>query len=98
MTKLYILNGPEMGRSFELRDVATYVGRSLENDVRIEDKTVSRRHLKIVKRGKKYFVTDLKTHNGTFFNGNYKAPGLELEGKEGVPIAIGMTVICLGKG
>ena len=98
MTKLHILNGPKIGRSFELSDVATYVGRSLDNDIQIEDKTVSRRHVKIIKRGNKYFITDLKSQNGTFFNGNYIAPGLELELKEGVPIAIGMSVVCLGKG
>ena len=98
MTRLHVLNGPEMGRSFELGDVATYIGRSLDNDIQIKDITVSRRHAKIVKRGKKYFITDLKSQNGTFFNGNYIAPGLELELKEGVPIAIGMSVICLGEG
>ena len=98
MTKLHILNGPEIGRSYELSDVATYVGRSLDNDIQIKDITVSRKHVKIVKRGNKYFITDLKSQNGTFFNGNYIAPGLELELKEGVPIAIGMSVICLGKG
>jgi putative methionine-R-sulfoxide reductase with GAF domain len=98
MTKVHILNGPKIGRSFELSDVATYVGRSLDNDIQIEDKTVSRRHLKIVKRGEKYFVTDLQSRNGTFFNGNFIASGLELEAKQGVPIAIGMSVICLGEG
>jgi pSer/pThr/pTyr-binding forkhead associated (FHA) protein len=98
MTKLHILNGPKIGRSYELSDVATYVGRSFDNHIQIDDKTVSRKHLKIARRGNKYFVTDLKSRNGTFFNGNYIAPGLELEVKEGVPIAIGMSVICLGKG
>jgi 3',5'-cyclic-nucleotide phosphodiesterase len=98
MAKLYVLNGPEIGRSFELLDVVTYIGRSLDNDIQVKDITVSRRHAKIVKRGNKYFITDLKSQNGTFFNGNYIAPGLELELKEGVPIAIGMSVICLGEG
>ena len=98
MPKLHILNGPEIGRSYELSDFATYIGRSLDNDIQIKDITVSRRHAKIVKRGQKYFITDLESQNGTFFNGNYIAPGLELELKEGVPIAIGMSVICLGEG
>jgi 3',5'-cyclic-nucleotide phosphodiesterase len=98
VTKLHILNGPKIGRSYELSEVATYIGRSLDNDIQIEDITVSRRHVKIVKKGSKYFITDLKSLNGTFFNGNYIAPGLELELKEGVPIAIGMSVICLGTG
>ena len=87
-----------MGQSFELKDGDNYIGRSLENDIRIEDKTVSRRHLKIDKRGNKYFITDLKSQNGTFFNGNIIAPGIELEAREGQPIAIGMSVICLRSG
>jgi hypothetical protein len=91
------LNGPEMGRSFELKDGATYVGRSFENDIRIEDKTVSRRHLKIDKRGDNFLITDLGSQNGTFFNGNLIAPGIELQAEEGLPMAIGMTVICFGR-
>jgi len=97
MARLYILNGPEMGRSFRLGD-KVYVGRGLDNDIQIIDRTVSRKHLKIERRRDRYFVADLGSRNGTFFNGNYIAPGLELEVKEGVPIVIGMSVICLGQG
>ena len=97
MNRLYILNGPDKGRSFELTDGVTYLGRSTNNDIRIEDKTVSRRHLKIVKRGAKYFVTDLKSRSGTFYNGKFLPSGGEHEVKEEVPIAIGMTVICIGR-
>jgi pSer/pThr/pTyr-binding forkhead associated (FHA) protein len=60
MTKLHILNGPDMGQSFMLVDGATYLGRSIDNDIRIQDKTVSRRHLRIVKKGSKYFVIGLE--------------------------------------
>jgi pSer/pThr/pTyr-binding forkhead associated (FHA) protein len=98
MTNLYILNGPDKGKSFDLKDDLTYIGRSSDVEVQINDQTVSRRHLKIIRRGKKYFVTDLKSQKGTFFNGDYIAPGLEIEAKEGVPIAVGMSVICLGEG
>jgi pSer/pThr/pTyr-binding forkhead associated (FHA) protein len=97
MTKLYVLTGPQKELSFDLKQGSTYVGRSSDNDIKIEDKTVSRKHLKIVKIGSIYYITDLKSRNGTFFDGNYLAPGLELEIKEGVPIAIGMSVICLGE-
>jgi putative methionine-R-sulfoxide reductase with GAF domain len=97
MTRLYIVNGPEAGRPFELKEGLTSLGRSAENDVQIEDKTVSRKHLKILKKANKYYVTDLKSRNGTFFNGNYLGPGVELEIEEGVPIAIGMSVICVGE-
>ena len=98
MTKLYILNGPNWGESFELFDGATFIGRSSENDIRIEDKTVSRQHLMVVNRGNKFFITDLNSQNGTFYYGNYLTPGVEREvKKDGEPIAIGMSLICLGK-
>jgi hypothetical protein len=94
---LYILNGPEIGRSLELKQGVSFLGRSVDNDIRIQDETVSRKHLKIVAKKDRYFVTDLKSQNKTFYRGEYLAPGREVEVAEGVPLAIGMTVICLGE-
>ena len=96
MSKLYVLNGLDVGRSFELKENANTVGRSFENDVTLKDKTVSRQHLRIVERAGRYFLTDLDSKNGTFFSGNYLPPDREIEVKEGVPIAIGMPVIAIG--
>ena len=98
MTDLVILNGPEIGRTLRLKKGVSFLGRSIDNDIRIEDKTVSRKHLKIESIRGKHFVTDLNSWNGTFYDGKYVVPGHELEVQEGVPLAIGMTVICLGKG
>ncbi len=98
MSKLYILNGPEIGQSFPLREGANFVGRSLDNEIRLTDKTVSRKHLRIGRRGDKYFIRDLKSRNGTFVNGGFITPGEEVEIREGLPIAIGITVICIGQG
>ena len=50
MTKLYILNGPDIGKVFDIEKDAIYIGRSPDNDVQIKDKTVSRRHLRIKRR------------------------------------------------
>jgi two-component system, NtrC family, sensor kinase len=97
MTDVYILNGPDIGRCFKLRQGVSFVGRSFDNDIRIEDKTVSRKHIKILNRGDKVFVTDLKSRNGTFFDGKYLDPGCEVEIEEGVPLALGMAVIGLGE-
>jgi len=98
VTDLVILNGPEIGRTLQLKEGVSFLGRSIDNDIRIEDKTVSRKHLKIESIRGKHFVTDLSSWNGTFYDGKYVVPGHELEVQEGVPLAIGMTVICLGKG
>lgn len=98
MIDLVILNGPEIGKTLRIEKGVSYLGRALDNDIRIEDKTVSRKHLKIESAGGKLLVTDLDSRNGTFCDGKYMIPGNEVEVKEGVPLAIGMTVICFGEG
>jgi len=97
MGKLYVLNGPDTGKSFQLKEGFNTIGRSFENDFTLQDKTVSRQHLTIVKEADRYFVTDLESRNGTFFGGKYLSPETSREVKEGVPIAIGMTVIGIGE-
>jgi pSer/pThr/pTyr-binding forkhead associated (FHA) protein len=97
MSKLYVLNGPDIGQSFQLKEGPNDVGRSLGNDISMQDRTVSREHLRIVKKADGYLATDLGSQNGTFIGGNYLTPGGEVEVKEGVPIAIGMTVIGIGE-
>ena len=97
MSRLYVLNGPDAGRSFQLHEGDNTIGRSFDNDVTLQDKTVSRHHLKIMKKENRYFVTDLESRNGTFFGGKYLAAGIEREADEGVPVAMGMTVVSLGE-
>ena len=97
MAKLYILSGPDMGQSFEVGSDPVYVGRSAHNTIKISDKAVSRRHLKILKRGHRYFIKDLESENGTFISGREVSAGVDTEIDEGVPIVIGMSVICLGE-
>jgi putative methionine-R-sulfoxide reductase with GAF domain len=93
MAYLYVLSGPEKGRSFRLREGENYIGRSIDNDVRIEDKTLSRKHAKVVAKGGRFFITDLKSQNRTFFDSAYLEPGSEVELRAGVPIALGATIV-----
>ncbi len=79
MTTLFVLNGPAKGRSFPLRQGAIFLGRSLDNDIRIEDKTLSRKHLRILKKGDRLFITDLKSRNGTFYGSGFLNPGISVE-------------------
>jgi 3',5'-cyclic-nucleotide phosphodiesterase len=97
MPKIYIMNGPDKGRSFEVDEEAIFVGRAPDNEIHIKDKSVSRKHLKIVKRGKKYYVTDLGSKNGTFIDGMRVTDGKEYEVREGMPIAVGKTFLSIGK-
>ena len=97
MIKLYMMDGSDEGQSFDLKTNIVYVGRSPENHIQMKDKFISRKHIKISMKGDKYFVEDLKSKNGTFVNGQQIRPGVEHEVGEGVPIVLGMSVLCLGK-
>ena len=97
MTKLYVASGPLGGSSTDLRGEITFIGRASDNDIQIKDRSISRKHVKIIKKDEKFLIEDLRSENGTWVNGIPIKPGYEFEVKEGFPIAIGDTVICLGK-
>jgi len=97
MTKLYILDGPNKDQSFELKSVSTLIGRAPDNDIQIKDKSVSRNHIKLIRKGDEYFIRDLKSTNGTFVEGERISSGVEFEVSEGLLITVGKSVICLGE-
>ena len=97
MIKLYLMDGKAEIQSFDLLKNTLTIGRSSDNDIPMTDEYVSRRHLKITKRGDSYFIVDLGSRNGTFVNGKQIPKGREYEVKEGVPVIVGMSLVCLGK-
>jgi hypothetical protein len=97
MTTLYILAGPDKNQSFRLKSDSTYIGRSPHNDIRLNDTAVSRRHLRIIRRARRFFIEDLGSENGTFVGPEKISPGFGLEISEGTPVVIGTSVICLGR-
>jgi hypothetical protein len=97
MIKLYMMDGSDEGQSFDLKTDIVYVGRSPENHIQMKDKFISRKHIKISMKGAKYLIEDLESKNGTFVNGKQIPPGVEHEVGEGIPIVLGMSVLCLGK-
>ena len=97
MTKLYIIKGLKRSYSFDIKNAATFVGRAPDNDIQIENNSVSRKHMKILRKGDKFFIEDLKSQNGTLVNGQAIEPGDQYELKEGIPIVVGNVLISLGK-
>ena len=86
MAKLYILGGSEKGKLYDLQGDIIGIGRSPDNDIQIKDASVSRNHLKIIRRGDKFFIEDLNSRNGTLVNDIQIRSGEEFEIKEGIPI------------
>lgn len=96
MLKIYFLNGPEKGKILELKGNTAYVGRLSDNDVQIKDKTVSRKHLRIKRKGDVFVIRDLKSKNGTYLKGKAIETDVDYEIDVGVPFAVGKVVISLG--
>jgi diguanylate cyclase (GGDEF)-like protein len=97
MIRVYIAKGPEAGRFFALRDKVALIGRGSDNSIRINEKSVSRNHVKVLRENDKYYLEDLKSRNGTWVNGSVIDAGRRVEVRQGVPVALGNVFISLGK-
>ena len=67
--KLLVKLHGQGSRSIDLIADSFSIGRKPENDLPIDDHTVSSRHAKIVRVQSVYFLEDLKSTNGTAVNG-----------------------------
>lgn len=65
---LIIIRGTPQGHRFFLTQPEMILGRDPNVDISVSDASISRKHAKIVKQGKKVLLTDLGSANGTFLN------------------------------
>jgi diguanylate cyclase (GGDEF)-like protein len=97
MIEIFIVKGPEQGRSFVISDQTAQIGRGAGNQICLDDPSVSRQHAKIYGHNGQYFIEDLNSKNGTWVNGNAIRSNLKVQVQEGAPIAIGNVLVSLGK-
>jgi pSer/pThr/pTyr-binding forkhead associated (FHA) protein len=97
MPKLYIIEGVSKGKSFELKGDTIFIGRAPDNDIRIKEKSVSRKHVKIIKKEDSYFIEDLSSKNGTFIKGVQIHPGKVFKLEQGSPVSIGRVMVSIGR-
>ncbi|MEO2091517.1 MAG: ATP-binding protein [Gemmataceae bacterium] len=69
MPQLFVLDGPDSGRTFDLPDGSAVVGRLSTNVVVLSDPRVSRKHFELVRTPAGVHLTDLGSGNGTLVNG-----------------------------
>jgi len=87
--KLEYLINDDLNTLYLNKEVIT-AGKLPSNDLQLDDKTVSRKHCKFVKKNKSYEVVDLNSTNGIFVNGHrINQKTLEV----GDNIAIGRTIL-----
>ncbi len=65
MPRIYALSGPDLGRTFDVVDGATF-GRTAECAVTLRDASVSRTHARLEREGARWRVVDTGSRNGLF--------------------------------
>jgi pSer/pThr/pTyr-binding forkhead associated (FHA) protein len=65
---LVVRSAAQMGEQFLLHEPVTRLGRQLDNEISLDDITVSRRHAEIVATPGGYVVRDVGSLNGTYVN------------------------------
>lgn len=65
---LVVRQGPEIGTRFMLTGDQVSIGRVPDNDIQLDDVTVSRQHAVLVRQGDAWLVRDLGSLNGTYVN------------------------------
>ena len=88
---LVMRRGPQPNRMYQLeREVAT-IGRDQANDIVIDDRQVSRYHLRLRLQGQAYLLEDLGSANGARVNGIQMSQPTRLN--DGDLIALGDSVL-----
>jgi len=81
MARIYILSGPELGRTFEVKDGAT-IGRAVEAGVQLRDASVSRHHAKLELREGTWRIVDAGSRNGVTLRGERVTDAALADGDE----------------
>ena len=67
--KFLVTSGRRKGFSFEVTDSPARIGRSPDNEVMLDDESISGRHAKICSEGDQVVVEDCESINGIEVNG-----------------------------
>jgi pSer/pThr/pTyr-binding forkhead associated (FHA) protein len=66
--RLVVLTSELAGHEFSLARASVVIGRTEENDIVINHRSISRHHAKIVREGDRYTIVDLQSANGVRVN------------------------------
>ena len=88
MVWLVVTQGPSEGKSIQLREGVNTIGRSLENDLQIDDSSVSRSHAMVIIGDDDFTLVDLGSTGGTRI-GEHRISGRRIG--NGSVITVGQT-------
>ncbi len=88
--RLVVRRGPQPNQVYDLKEDVVNLGRDITNNIVINDREVSRHHLRFMRGPEGYTIEDLGSTNGTFVNGKRVTGAAAL--KNGDMIGLGETV------
>ena len=90
MARLKVQGGPDTGRTIQLSEGVTMIGRAETNDIVVRETRVSRQHAVIRGQRDGYWIQDLSSSNGTFVNGQeVHAEGRRLRHGDRIGLGLG---------
>jgi len=92
---LFVIQGADQGKRFELKSKAMALGRDNSNPIRLHDTEVSRRHAEVRRTDDSYRIIDLGSANGTFVNGRTV---VQADLRSGDRVQLGQTVMLFSEG
>ncbi|MGE0761279.1 MAG: FHA domain-containing protein, partial [Pirellulaceae bacterium] len=90
MASLFVIQGRDQGRRFDLNQEVVSLGRDSANVIQLHDSEVSRRHAELRFQDGRYQLVDLSSSNGTFVNDQLVT---EHELESGDRVLIGRTLL-----
>lgn len=94
MLTLRVVQGPDEGKSFDVRELPVVIGRETSTGIRLNDDMASRRHAELMLRNGRLVLRDLLSTNGTFLNDDLIS---EAEINPGDRIRVGRSVLAVGE-
>ena len=85
-----VIYGSELGKRLQIGAAPFAIGRSPENDLPLDEESVSRQHARITFDGAHHWVADLKSTNGTYVNDR---PVTEHRLVDGDQVRIGRAIL-----
>lgn len=81
------------GQAYPLKLGVNTVGRAADNDIALDDRSMSRRHAELHWDGEQCVLIDMGSTNGTFLGGRRVVPHQPQALSPGVPVSFGPTMV-----
>jgi two-component system, NtrC family, sensor kinase len=90
VASLFVIQGRDQGRRFELNKPVLGIGRDTVNPIQLHDTEVSRRHAEVRQNGDDWVLVDLNSSNGAFVNSDRVAERVLQSGDR---VQVGRTLL-----